>query len=214
MYIVCSLWAVALFWNAVRGGLTNYTLDDTSPQIVYTQTPLLRCSPSTSQCNPDFVDRLFNRTSSTTEGPIIVPFTGTAVYVYLTMVGDCGFNLDGRYVGEFINTNATDVNNIYLAFMNATMPDVPHVLTIYPQRMSEGIELDYIVYSHNPHKARVGAIVGGVVGGVVAVAIFTAATFFIRRREKKRQLSRIGIRLGDHWPDKPSIQMVGMAHQK
>ncbi|KAJ7673666.1 hypothetical protein DFH06DRAFT_1172990 [Mycena polygramma] len=213
MYIARSLSVAALFCYAVRGALTNYTLDDTSTQIVYTQTPLVRCSPSTSQCGSAYVDRLFNGTSTTTGGPIIVTFTGAAVYVYLTVVEDCGFNLDGNYVGRFINLKVQD-DTAVLAFWNYSMPDVPHVLTIYPQRASGIIVLDYIVYSHNPQKSHVGTIVGGVVGGVAAIAIFSAAAYFIRRRQKRRRLSTRGIPLGDLWPDKPSIQMLGMTHQK
>lgn len=77
-----SLWAVAFFCSAVRGTLTNYTLDDTFPDIVYTQPPLdydsfaslydggplPPCHPGSPAC--------FNGTSSVTGGTIIVPFTG------------------------------------------------------------------------------------------------------------------------------------------
>ncbi|KAJ6532397.1 hypothetical protein B0H19DRAFT_1187430 [Mycena capillaripes] len=212
MYVARSLWAVALLCSAVRAGLTNYTLDDTSPAIIYTQTPILRCSPGV--CDPGWIADLFNRTSSQTAASIIVPFTGSAVYVYLGLVGSCGFNLDGKQIGRFVQSNFSDTKEIFLAFHDYGLPDAPHVLTIYPEQNGHTIQFDYIVYSHNPRKSHLGAIVGGVVGGVAAAAILSGAAYFIRRREKRRRISTRGIPLGDSWPDKPSIKLVGMAHQK
>ncbi|KAJ7910381.1 hypothetical protein B0H13DRAFT_2012346 [Mycena leptocephala] len=60
-------WALTHFCSAaaVRSALTNYTLDDTSPAIVYTQPPLIRCAPGVS-CDPDWVAGLYNGTSSVT----------------------------------------------------------------------------------------------------------------------------------------------------
>ncbi|KAJ7327939.1 hypothetical protein DFH08DRAFT_884221 [Mycena albidolilacea] len=73
MHLARSLWAVALLCSVVRGGLTNFTLDDTSPAITYTQAPVIRCAPGTG-CDPDWTARLHNGTSSTTSAPIIIPF--------------------------------------------------------------------------------------------------------------------------------------------
>ncbi|KAJ7853037.1 hypothetical protein B0H14DRAFT_2758967 [Mycena olivaceomarginata] len=75
MHLVRSLWPVTLLCiAAVRGGFTNFTLDDTSPTITYTETPTARCSPGA--CDPDLTSRLHNGTSTITAGTIVVPFTG------------------------------------------------------------------------------------------------------------------------------------------
>ncbi|KAJ7890395.1 hypothetical protein B0H13DRAFT_2341026 [Mycena leptocephala] len=123
---------------AVRGTLTNYTLDDTFPDIVYTQPPhdygsfaslydggpLPTCHPGSPAC--------FNATSSVNGGSIIVPFTGSAMYVYLGMplvgtnIGECVFNLDGRQVGNF----TFEDEDIQLAFRNTSTPDGPHLFAI------------------------------------------------------------------------------------
>ncbi|KAJ7469760.1 hypothetical protein B0H11DRAFT_2043307 [Mycena galericulata] len=214
-HLARSLWVIALVCVAgVRSKDTNYTLDDTSPAIIYTpnQSPILRCSPDV--CDPATTSMLHNGTATITGGSIIIPFTGSAVYVYLGMLGNCMFNLDGIVVGEFENSNISLADNIYLAFMNWSMPDVPHVLTIYPQVSGWFIELDYIIYTHNPSKLNRGTIIGGVVGGIAAAAILSVGAFFLRRRRKQKQLSTRGIPLGDHWPDKPNIKLARMGEPK
>ncbi|KAF7326565.1 hypothetical protein MVEN_02609700 [Mycena venus] len=176
MHFAHSLWAVALLCVGVHGGATNYTLDDTSPAIVYTQAPLIRCSPGA--CDPDWTARLHNGTSSTTEAPIIIPFVGSAVYVYLGVLGFGTVNLDGKDVSVFFSaTNASDANDIFLAFEDTTMPDAPHILTIYPQK-ADYIQFDYVIFTHNPRKSHRGAIIGGVIGGVAAAAILSVGAFF------------------------------------
>jgi hypothetical protein len=75
------------------------------------------------------------------------PPPGSAVYVYLGITGSCLFNLDGRTVGEFIDTIGSDANTMHLAFHNASMPDVPHVLVIYPAEAGLYVQLDRVVYT-------------------------------------------------------------------
>jgi hypothetical protein len=213
MYLARSLSALALFCIAARGALTNFTLDDTSPLIGYPPPVLLRCSPAT--CPPDQTDYLHNGTSTMTEGGIIFAFIGSAVYVYLGVKGTCVFTIDGVDAGEFSTTGT--FNYMSLGFMNDSMPDTPHNLTIYPSSPNAVIQLDYIIFSHNvpsTSKSRRKAIIGGVIGGIAAVAILSFVTFLLRRRQKQKRLFTNGIPLGEHWPDKPSIQLVGMGNQK
>jgi hypothetical protein len=63
------------------------------------------------------------------------------------MIGTCVFNLDGRTVGTFTDTINSDANTMHLAFHNASMPDVPHVLVIYPARAGWYVQLDRVVYT-------------------------------------------------------------------
>ncbi|KAJ7878325.1 hypothetical protein B0H14DRAFT_3435597 [Mycena olivaceomarginata] len=89
------------------------------PQPLHTESPV--------DCDGDWTPRLFtNGTVSATTGAIIVPFTV-------------------RYmeVGELI----TEDGDVHLAFQNASMPDAPHVLTIYPEKAGSFIQLDYVVYT-------------------------------------------------------------------
>ncbi|KAF8173389.1 hypothetical protein K438DRAFT_1850531 [Mycena galopus ATCC 62051] len=212
MYLARSLSALALFCIASRGALTNFTLDDTSPLIAYPPPVLLRCSPA--NCPPDQTDYLHNGTSTITEGSIIFGFTGSALYVYLGVEGTCVFTIDGVEAGEFSTTGT--FNYMSLGFMNDSMPDAPHILAIYPSPNAV-IQLDYIIFSHNvasTSKSRRNAIIGGIIGGITAVAILSFAAFLLRRRQKQKRLFTHGVPLGEHWPDKPSIQLVGMGNQK
>ncbi|KAK7038570.1 hypothetical protein R3P38DRAFT_2615756 [Favolaschia claudopus] len=213
MHLPLSLWAIGLINIIyVSAKPRNFTLDDTAPEIIYMQAPSMRCGPGTG-CDPDWTARLYNGTSSTTAGPVIVPFVGTDIYVYLGTDETCIFSLDGLVVGEFIGGGLNNVSNeIVMAFRNYSMPDVPHVLVIYPQKSGMTIELDYVVYTHDvgTNKSHRGAILGGVVGGVAAASICSAAAFFLSRRRKQRRLSTRGVRLGDNWQDKPSLRMTGL----
>ncbi|KAJ6534977.1 hypothetical protein B0H19DRAFT_1080384 [Mycena capillaripes] len=211
MHLVRSLWPVTLLCiAAVRGGLTNFTLDDTSPTITYTETPTARCSPGA--CDPSLTSRLHNGTSTITTGTIIVPFTGSAAYVYLGTLRDCIFNLDGNNVSTFSRPDGSHADDIFLAWTNTTMSDEPHVLTISPQNVDWFIQLDYMLYSHNAgtSKSHRGAITGVVLGGVAAAALLSVGAFLLRRRRKnQRRLSTRGVPLGDDWTDKPSIKLTG-----
>ncbi|KAJ7355161.1 hypothetical protein DFH08DRAFT_803205 [Mycena albidolilacea] len=144
MHLVRSLWPVTLCIAAVRGGFTNFTLDDTSPTITYTETPTARCSPGA--CDPGLTSRLHNGMSTITAGTIIVPFTGSAAYVYLGTLGDCIFNLDGNNVSTFSRPDGSHADDIFLAWTNTTMSDELHVLTISPQNVDWFIQLDYMIY--------------------------------------------------------------------
>ncbi|KAJ7220903.1 hypothetical protein GGX14DRAFT_676388 [Mycena pura] len=126
MHILCVL---ALFYAVASAGHVNVTLDDTSPVVVYTQPPLMRCLPGVDECDPDKTARLFNGTSATTFAPVFVPFVGTAVYVYLGAEGWCLFRLDNVESGQYFGA---DANDVVLAFKNESLTDGPHILLIYP----------------------------------------------------------------------------------
>ncbi|KAF7340542.1 hypothetical protein MSAN_02125700 [Mycena sanguinolenta] len=206
MHLAHSLWTVAALCVAVHGGLTNFTLDDASPVISYTPAPLQQCTPEVC---PEPAVPPYNGTSSTVVvGHISIPFVGSAVYVYLSVQGSCSFNLDDQVVG-----NASNLEFISLAFSNDSLPDSPHVLMIYPGLWGSLIELDYVVFSHNVRTSR-GAIIGGVVGGIAAATVLSIGGFLLRRRQKRKQLSTRGVPLGDHWPDKPSIQLAEMGKRE
>lgn len=80
MYVPRSLWSIVFLCSVVCAGLTNYTLDDTSSDIIYTQTPLTRCSPTA--CFSDISAEFLNGTSSTTAAAIIVPFYGVSLSMH------------------------------------------------------------------------------------------------------------------------------------
>ncbi|KAJ7083918.1 hypothetical protein C8R43DRAFT_1051920 [Mycena crocata] len=206
--ILCVL---GLLCAVVHARLTNYTIDDTSPAVTYTQDPLIRCT--LGSCDPSWTDRLHNGTSSTTSSPIMVSFTGTAVYVFLETYGRCIFNIDGVQAGVYTNIAESDTN-ISLAYHNTALRPGPHTLVMYPAKAGSFIQFDYVVYTNNMPKSHLGAIVGGVVGGLALAAVLTVAAFFLCRREKQKRLSTRGIRLGDHWPDKPSLKLAEMGAQK
>ncbi|KAF7303911.1 hypothetical protein MIND_00621600 [Mycena indigotica] len=197
----------------VYGRLVNVTLDDTSSQIIYNNPPY-RCTTS-SICDTNFQSGLFNETSSTTTTMIIIPFSGTAAYVYLGINGTAIFQLDGLYVGEYGGTN---VNTITPALALHNLSDRLHVLTIVgvdPVRwdIAAAVQLDSFVYTSKRATNHTGAIVGGVVGGLVCIALIYLGMTLLRRRQQSKRAAR-GSWFRGKWTDKPSIQMEGMEVQK
>ncbi|KAK6969225.1 hypothetical protein R3P38DRAFT_3147035 [Favolaschia claudopus] len=190
------LGALALSCVAVQATLTNFTLDDTAPSIVYTETPILRCSPDDGECSPDFTSQLFNGTSTMTDGTIVIPFTGSAMFVYLSTLGD------------FQSPNTTHSDEILLAWTNTSMADAPHILRISPKLEDWFIQLDYVIYSHNVPTFRRGAIIGGtVVGALAAAVLLSIGAFWLKRRVRQKRVATRGILLGDNWVDKPSLRV-------
>ncbi|KAJ7748321.1 hypothetical protein DFH07DRAFT_830338 [Mycena maculata] len=210
MLLTNALWMASLLSGLARAALTNFTIDDTSPAVVYAETPFARCDPSVCPSS-----NLFNGTSSFTASPINISFTGNAVYVHLGASGLCFFSIDGLDTGSFFDSTPGDGGNIYLAYRNTTLADTLHTLTIQPITPGAVIQFDYLVYTHNvPSKLLVGAIVGGVVGGVVFTVGLSIAALFLGRRDRRRKLATRGIPLGDHWPDRPSLKLMQLKTQE
>ncbi|KAJ7479873.1 hypothetical protein FB451DRAFT_1240069 [Mycena latifolia] len=210
------LFTLALLCATVRAGQTNYTIDDGAQAVVYSQTPVLQCTTST--CPESWTNQLFNRTSTLTESPIIVGFTGNAIYAYLTLAGACIFNIDGVDVGVFNNTAPVSPGNIQLAYHNASIPDGDHILLISPAQADMVIEFDYVIHTvfsadrKSSTLAGMRAIISGVIIGAALVAGIITATYFWRRRDKQRKLFLRGIPLGDG--DETSIKMATIATKK
>ncbi|KAJ7054284.1 hypothetical protein C8F01DRAFT_1164674 [Mycena amicta] len=204
------LWMFFLV-GAVQGRLVNITLDDTSSQITYTATPIFRCPTA---CDPGFQSQLYNGTSSTSLALVIIPFTGTAAYVYLGVNGTVMFQLDGNYVGEHAGT---DGNEIAAALSLDGLSDTLHVLTIVgidPAHWQNvaSFQLDYFVYTtqQTTNHTRTAAIAGGVVGGVAFFVLLYLGMTLLRRQQQQSRRAARGSWFRGHWKDKPSIQMEGM----
>ncbi|KAF7313983.1 hypothetical protein HMN09_00556800 [Mycena chlorophos] len=204
MKLLSCVLALVLASTAHAGRFVNITIDDASPSVIYAQTPYVRCTP-TSSCDPSWVAQLYNGTSSITSGAVIVPFQGTAVYVYLGVEGTSYFSIDGS-----IRSSATgqDYMQNGLAFGEWGLANTNHVLAILPSNFTgEIIQLDYIVYTHELPGKNVGAIVGWVVGGLAFMAVLSWLGLLLVRRRRLRRISMRGIRLRDDWTERPSLQL-------
>ncbi|KAJ7872313.1 hypothetical protein B0H14DRAFT_3860429 [Mycena olivaceomarginata] len=131
-----------IVWLCVSASakLTNFTIDDASPAVVYTETPIIQCG--TNNCPPG--RNPFNGTATLTQGPIIVTFVGSQVYVFLAVSGGCNFTIDGVDVGSWGDTQSDGVTQ--LAYHNMSLLTRPHVLLISPAISMSLIELDYSRY--------------------------------------------------------------------
>ncbi|KAJ7491003.1 hypothetical protein FB451DRAFT_1552551 [Mycena latifolia] len=203
-----QLW-IATLLGSVSASLMNHTLDDRSPSIIYGP-GTIEC-PSTA-CPGIDTARLFNGTSTITTSSITIPFTGSAIYLFFTIIGSCNLILDGNIV-EMLNFTlpaADTVIGLPPSCTMISMPDGPHTLVIAPSSnattITTLIELDYIIYTAStPRKSHVAAIVGGVIGGVVLTGGMFGALLFLRRRDRRKRLFRRGIPLGDQ--DEPSVEL-------
>ncbi|KAJ7465670.1 hypothetical protein FB451DRAFT_1262138 [Mycena latifolia] len=190
---------VLLCLGIVRATLQNYTVDDTSPDIVYSQ-PEATFHCNTTSCPSEITEGRFNESATLTFGNITFSFTGTAFYSSLDLIGTCSINVDGNEIqtlsaglfegGEQLNISKADLAN------------GPHTLVIAPTTDSTIIGFDHLVYTYvklfvehyvdfgNPtsanlpdKKSHVGAIVGGVIGGVVLTIGVLFAALFARRHK-------------------------------
>ncbi|KAJ7487252.1 hypothetical protein B0H11DRAFT_2014948 [Mycena galericulata] len=198
---------VIFLQQCVNAVLTNHTVDNGDPSVFYAGTP------ASMHCNATSCPGLFNGTGTLTASPIIVSFTGSALYIYLTAAGVCTFTIDGADVGIFNNSLPNYKKSIQPAYHNISIPDGHHVLTISPAATTL-IEFDYLIYTSGqtsmPRGIRqVGAIIGGVLGGVALVLALLIAAFFLRRCERQRKLFIRGVPLSED--DKTSIRMNQMA---
>ncbi|KAJ7112945.1 hypothetical protein C8R44DRAFT_930461 [Mycena epipterygia] len=184
-------------WGCVA--LVNSTIDATSiPPVHYNRT-FVSCNNS-SQCGFDVGP---NRTVAIILGPgqITIPFTGTAVYVFLACTQDpnlvdpfgffgpskhnatlCEFDIDGTGARA-----VTGPGDIQLAYGNSSLPNGTHTLDITVFNGTQ-IAFDSVVYSFDDDDVGkkgslpVGAIVGGIVGGLL---LATAVTILYMRRRRR-----------------------------
>ncbi|KAJ7853215.1 hypothetical protein B0H13DRAFT_2359166 [Mycena leptocephala] len=102
MYVAHPRWQLPFLQHRRPRAITNYALDDASPDSSTRKPRSFGAPPAAAAPDPT---QLFNETSSTISGSIMVPFTGTVVYVYLGMVETCLFNVDGTDVGVYMDTH-------------------------------------------------------------------------------------------------------------
>ncbi|KAJ7728021.1 hypothetical protein B0H14DRAFT_3001340 [Mycena olivaceomarginata] len=188
-----SLLLCPIAWLCVSASakLTNFTIDDASPAVVYTGTPIFQCSPSS--CPPGWIaNTTFDGTATLTQSPIIVTFVGSQVYVFLVVSGSCNFTIDGVDVGSWGDARPDGVAE--LAYHNTSLLVRPHVLLISPASPTSLIELDYIIYTADvpTHKPPVASIIGGVIGGVAALTLLGIGAFFLRRQDQRRRIAGAG----------------------
>ncbi|KAJ6629922.1 hypothetical protein B0H10DRAFT_1213290 [Mycena sp. CBHHK59/15] len=138
------LCVIALLCGLSRAALTNHTIDDASPSVVYASRPILQCNAET--CPPSLTANLTNGTLTLTEGSIMFPFTGNGIYIYLDVAGECIFNIDGVEVGRFNNSDPQ--NDIQLVYHNTSVPDGDHLFLISPAQPGMWIEFDYAIYTY------------------------------------------------------------------
>ncbi|KAF8137833.1 hypothetical protein K438DRAFT_1786307 [Mycena galopus ATCC 62051] len=211
--------ALLLCISTTLAKLTNHTIDDSSPDVIYGHdAQILQCNPS--NCAAGWTNQTLDGTSTITSSSIIVPFTGSAVYVFLNAAGGCVFAIDNVHVGAWNNTPNPD-GGIQLAYSNTSLPSERHVLVIAPGSADAVMELDYIIYTVDVKEPRVGAIIGGVIGGIAVLGLGVFALLsLVRRRNQRRRILNLqrrkvflnsrGVPLGEGESDKDksSIKMV------
>ncbi|KAJ7479872.1 hypothetical protein FB451DRAFT_1449302 [Mycena latifolia] len=101
------VWASSLLFGFVNAVLTNRTIDDTDPVVIYSEDKL-SCylgEPETpvTACFGANHTQMMNHTATFSWGDIQIPFTGTAVYVFfgMQMRTNNTIKLDGEIVAEF-----------------------------------------------------------------------------------------------------------------
>ncbi|KAF7303868.1 hypothetical protein MIND_00616800 [Mycena indigotica] len=195
-----------------NASVINITLDDHSPQIIYpallsSESRILCPSETSLSCSESFASQLFNGTSTTTTALVVVPFTGSAVYVTLWGQWRC---------------HVCDINHVVPALALTNLSEGPHVLTMRGSANDSAvpIQLDFLIYTQNmesisghlSRSARIGAIVGGVLGGLalIAASLFLGAISLRKRAQGKRRGSR-ALWLRQEWAERPSgIVMEGV----
>ncbi|KAJ7261595.1 hypothetical protein C8J57DRAFT_1471437 [Mycena rebaudengoi] len=197
---------VLLFSGVVCAILQNFTVDDTSPDITYTN-QTFQCNdnnPTNTTCIPTGDYELFNNSATLTTGSITFSFTGTAVYASLDLVGTCSVKVDGNEIAtpkRTVSDILADGEQGGLSIFKSDLPNGSHTLVIAPTADGAVIGLDHIIYTADvpgpAKKSHVGAIVGGVIGGVVLTigALFMALLahrrkLILRRNQRKSAVLR------------------------
>ncbi|KAJ7112928.1 hypothetical protein C8R44DRAFT_741276 [Mycena epipterygia] len=159
--------------------LTNHTMDDTNPLVVYVdqKSPSI-CSGTTDGISPQpatIVDacsespgdlsHMINQTLTlVSSGHIIIPFIGTALYVFfatgpgLTSMS-LTYQLDGEVVGQF-NTSTSDITSpddvSTLGYQNTSMSNELHSFVIIPSPAFPQFLFDGAIYFSDDKAMPVG----------------------------------------------------------
>ncbi|KAJ7731379.1 hypothetical protein B0H16DRAFT_1893361 [Mycena metata] len=173
---------VILCLGLVRATLQNYTVDDTSPDILYGG-DIFQCNADA--CPGEVTEGAFNNSATLTTGSITFSFNGTAIYASLDLVGTCAIILDGYEIQSLNITAAQAVAGERGDIAQSGLSNGLHTLVIDPRTNPTLIGFDHLVYTVSVpgKKSHVGAIVGGVVGGVVLTIAALFLALFARRRK-------------------------------
>lgn len=166
-------------------------------------------SPSQSAFMATWMEGISNSSSSDSDQTVsaLVPFSGTAVYVYCILSGsaasqnwstDLTFLIDNATVGEYqqspSNNSSTD-NFGQLVFSKTGLSNAQHTLVIQSglHNSKSLLLLDQIVYTQDESGTtsgsshKLGPLIGGLVGGAAAFTLFTAVAFIWYRRRQRTQ---------------------------
>ncbi|KAJ7616496.1 hypothetical protein FB45DRAFT_934345 [Roridomyces roridus] len=175
LVIICL--AMGFGFDSVHAGLQNFTVDDTSPDVVYGGTTF-QCnaaSPCKFGGNP-VGEGIVNASTTYTNDSITFTFTGVAYYTTFDLIGTVAVVLD--------NAQSTTESS-FLTDPNATFThtvswgpsgsNAQHVLSIIP--------VGETLVSTPDKKSHTGAIVGGVIGALAVIAGVLLAILFSRRHK-------------------------------
>ncbi|KAJ7105698.1 hypothetical protein C8R44DRAFT_886625 [Mycena epipterygia] len=178
---------VLLLLGLVRATLQNFTVDDTSPDIQYSE-QTFQCNTTT--CPDEALKGVFNSSVTLTNGSITFVYAGSAVHVFLDVIGACSINVDGIEIGGLNVTLAEAIAK------EGSLPDIVagpnvanghHTLVIAPLTNRTIIAFDHLIYTATlggaTKSTNVGAIVGGVIGGIVLTVGALFAALYARRRK-------------------------------
>ncbi|KAJ6629921.1 hypothetical protein B0H10DRAFT_1985829 [Mycena sp. CBHHK59/15] len=140
-----------------RAALTNHTIDDTSPLVVWKNPDPTRfdvpmeCNATTLPSDPlqtiEYGSMIGGGFSDVQAGTFVVPFTGSAVYVFVATLRStqCRFLLHGENVAVFYHPPTQPAVSV-LGYSNTTIPNGLHIISIATE---SGIWIDFdgIIYS-------------------------------------------------------------------
>jgi hypothetical protein len=166
---------VLLFSGVVCAILQNFTVDDTSPDITYTN-QTFQCNdnnPTNTTCIPTGDYEQFNNSATLTTGSITFSFTGaspkaplqpsvlissgTAVYASLDLVGTCSVKVDGNEIAtpkRTVSDILADREEGGLSIFKSDLPNGSHTLVIAPTADGAVIGLDHIIYTYVKLRCR------------------------------------------------------------
>ncbi|KAJ7105699.1 hypothetical protein C8R44DRAFT_806681 [Mycena epipterygia] len=137
---------VLLFLGLVRATLQNITVDDTSPDIGYTD-GTFQCN--TTACGTE-LEEAFNKSATLTNGSITFAFAGSAIYVSLDLVGACSLSMDGNQF-RTLNVSLSDAiagEGILDMIAQPNLTNGLHTLIIAPITNETIIAFDHLIYTY------------------------------------------------------------------